>query len=121
MPGKNRVSGVAYFRVGGVQHSVIGSFTYNLGSPKREALVGQDRVHGYKETPQVAYIEGECRDASDLDVKAMQALDNETVTLELANGKTILLHNAWYAADGTVGTEEANIQHRWEGLEAEEA
>ena len=121
MPGENRVSGAAYFKVGGVQHRMGGSFTYNLGSPKREPKMGPDGVHGYKEMPQAPFIEGEITDASDLDLKAMQALDNETVTLELANGKTILLHNAWHAADGNVGTEEGNIQTRWEGLEAEEA
>ena len=47
----------------------------------------------------------------------MEALvrgDNATVTLELVNGKTIVLSNAWFAGEGTVTTEEAEIAVRWE-------
>ena len=40
--------------------------------------------------------------------------DNVTVTLELIHGKTIVLANAWYAGEGTVTTEEAEIAVRWE-------
>lgn len=117
----NRVSGLLYVRVDGVQRNAIGNWTYNLGSPKREAVVGMDRVHGYKEMPQVAFIEGEITDQKDLDLAALQALEDATLTLELANGKTIVLRDAWYAADGDVGTENANIQVRFEGLSAEES
>ena len=46
-------------RVNGVPSATRrGTFTYHLGIPKREAVIGPDRVHGYKEMPQVAYIEG---------------------------------------------------------------
>ena len=40
--------------------------------------------------------------------------------MELANGKVVLLRDAWYAGEGNVGTEEANIQVRFEGLSGEE-
>lgn len=117
----NRRAGTIFFKVNGTQHDAKGSFTYNLGAPKREAIIGADAIHGFKETPQPAHIEGEITDRGDLDVDALLRLDDQTVTLELANGKTILLRNAWYAADGNIGTEEANIQVRFEGLSAEEA
>ena len=47
-------------------------------------------------------------------------LVDTTVTLEIANGKTILFNNGWYAGDGNIGTENANIQIRIEALSAEE-
>ena len=37
-----------------------------------------------------------------------------------ANGKTIMFREAWYAADGDVGTENANIQFSFEAMSAEE-
>ena len=120
MANANRRAGVLYFRVDGRQYDARGSFSYNLGSPKREAIVGPSGVYGYKETPQAPYIEGEVVDARDLDVAALQSMTESTVTLELASGKTIVLRDAWYAADGQVGTEEANVQVRFEGMGAEE-
>ena len=116
----NRVSGALYFKIDGVQHRAQGNFTYNLGRPKREAKLGPDGVHGYKSMPQVPFIEGEITDSSDLDVAELLDLEDSTVTLELANGKTIVVRNAWQANEGNVGTEEANIAVRFEGMSGEE-
>lgn len=120
MSNPNRRAGTLFFKVDGAQYDAKGSFTYNLGAAKREAIVGADAVHGYKETPQTPFIEGEITDRADLDLEALLNLDGVTVTLELANGKVILLRDAWYAGEGNVGTEEANIQVRFEGLSGEE-
>ena len=57
----NRRAGILFFKVDGA-HDAKGGFTYNLGGAKREAIVGSDAVHGYKETPRVAFIEGEITD-----------------------------------------------------------
>ena len=116
----NRRAGKIFFKVDSTQYDAKGSFTYNLGAAKREAIVGGDKVHGYKETIQVPFIEGEITDSADIGLAKLQALDGVTVTLELANGKTILLRDAWFAGDGNVQTEEANIAVRFEGLSAEE-
>ena len=116
----NRRAGTLYFRVDGTQYDARGSFTYRLGHPKREAIVGADRVHGYKEMPQAPFIEGEITDARDLHLATLQNITEATVTLELANGKSIVLRDAWYAADGDVGTEDGNVQVRFEGFSAEE-
>lgn len=115
-----RLSGAIQFQANGVPYNVVGGFTYNLGRPMREALVGHDKVHGFKETPKVPFIEGEVRDQPGLDVAALQSAKDVTVTLSLANGKVIVLRNAWYASEGDVGTEEANIAVRFEGESAEE-
>ncbi len=115
-----RVGGIISVKVDGAQHRAKGSWTYNLGRPKREAVVGADVVHGYKETPQPAFIEGEITDRRGLDLAALLDTKNATVTLEAANGKVIVLRNAWFAGDGNVQTEEGNIQVRFEGLSADE-
>jgi hypothetical protein len=120
MPNPQRRAGRIFLKIDGVQHDAKGSFTYNLGQPKREAIVGADRVHGFKERPQTASIEGEVTDRNALKLEALQNLDDVTVTLELANGKIIVLRNAWYANDGNVGTEEGNIAVTFQGMSAEE-
>ena len=115
-----RRAGVIFLKIDGEVHDAKGNFTYNLGRRKREMIVGADRVHGIKETVQIPMIEGEITDKFEFDlVKLLDILD-ATITIELNNGKTVVLKNAAYTADGDVGTEDANIQVRFEGLEADE-
>ena len=115
-----RRAGLLQLQTGGEIQDAKGEFTYNLGVPKREEIVGSDGVHGFKETPQVAYIEGAITDRSTLDVKALVSGKDVTVTLALANGKTISLRNAWFAGDGNITTGEGEIAVRWCGKSAQE-
>jgi len=118
--GDNRVSGIIELKTNGEIQNAKGSFTYNLGRLKKEMIVGQDRVHGYKALPQVPFIEGEITDRGSLNLETFMDADDVTVTLSLANGKVIVLKEGVYAADGDGSTEEANIQARWEGMSCEE-
>jgi len=116
-----KIGGLIYLKVDGQLLKAKGSFTFNLGIPKREAVMDAGGgVAGYKETPQVPYIEGAITDYDELDVSQLLKTKDSTVTLDLANGKTIVLRNAYYAADGNVTTEEGEIEIRFEGLSAEE-
>ncbi|MFT4118688.1 phage tail tube protein [Bradyrhizobium sp.] len=117
---EQRRGGIIELKVDGSLFSAKGNFTYNLGKPKRDAIVGTSEIPGYKETPQVPFIEGEFTDNVDVDLEALVTYENATLTLRLANGKTIVLRDAWYAAEGTGNTDEGNIQFRFEGLSAEE-
>lgn len=112
--------GTAFFKLDGNQHRVKGSWSYNLGLPKRDAIVGHDGVHGFKELPQQPFVEGVITDGADVDLAKLLKTDRATVTLELANGKVITLRDAWYAGEGTVTTEEGEIAVRFEGLSADE-
>ena len=113
----NRLAGILFFKIDGELYQAKGGFTYNLGIPLREFILGSE---GYKETEQAAYIEGEITDHPDLDLKRLVLLDGVTVTLELANGKVFLLRNAWYAGDGNVASEDANITVKFEAPKGEE-
>lgn len=122
MAGSNptRRAGIIYLKIDGALCEAKGEFTYSINPFKREPIVGADGVHGYKETPQVPFIEGAITDRLDLDLKSFQATDGATVTLELANGKTIILRDAWYANEGQVKTSEAEIPVRFEAKTGEE-
>lgn len=115
-----RVAGLIQLQTNGEVLRAKGEFEWNLGGVLREAVVGSDGVHGFKETPQVAFIEGAITDAGDVDVKAMINLTNATVNLKVGNGKMVVLNNAWYAGEGTGKTGESEIGVRWEGQNAEE-
>lgn len=118
---ENRRGGVIFFKVDSVLREAKGNFTYNIGAPKRDALINADlSIAGYKEMGQIPFIEGEITDASDLVLSDFLNIENATLTLELANGKVFTIRNAWYAGEGNVQTEEGNIQIRFEGIEAEE-
>ena len=115
-----RVGGIIFFKVDGELFQAKGEFSYNLGQPKREAIVGQDNTHGFKELPQVAMIEGSITDSDELDLESFVTIRDATVTLELANGKIISLKEAFFAADGNVSSSEGEIEVRFEGIRAEE-
>lgn len=120
MSTSQRKAGLIQVQVNGEIYDAKGNFSYNLGRPVREAIVGSDGVHGYKETPQVAFIEGEFTDRGSLDLAALTAIEGATVTLDLGNGKQIALYRAWFAGEGTGNSEDANIAVRFEGKAAEE-
>jgi Phage tail tube protein len=120
MAGQRRVGGIITVQINGEIQKAKGNFTYNLGRPKREAVIGADAVHGFKEVPQTAFIEGEITDREDLDLDKLVKLENATVTAQLANGKTFVLRDAWFAGDGTGNTDEGNITVRFEGMSGEE-
>lgn len=115
-----RVGGIIFVKVDGIQYRVKGSWTYNLGKSKREAVVGSDSVHGYKEMPQVPFIEGTITDDAAVSMEALLEVQDATIILELANSKVIHLKNAWFAGDGNFTTEEGELEARFEGLTANE-
>ena len=115
-----RVGGVINLKIDGQLYKAKGNFDYDLGVPKKEGVVGMDRVHGYKETPQVPYIEGTMTDDPGISFEALAKTSDATVTLELGNGKVIVLRNAWWASNSKANSEEGEIEARFEGLSAEE-
>lgn len=116
------VGGIIEVKVDGQIHRAKGDFTYNPGVAKREAVIGSDGVHGWKETPQVPFIEGEFTDvgAEGPDMIALRKVKSATVFLQLGNGKAFVLRDAVYAGDGTSHTEEGNMDVRFEGMSGEE-
>jgi len=112
----SRRGGIITLQTNGKVMDAVGDFTVNYGQPKREALVGADRVHGYKETPQVASISGAIRDDTDLDIiNDILNFTDGTVTLKLSNGKTAMVEDAFYALEGDMTTEEGQIPVKFEG------
>lgn len=116
----NRLAGIAYINADGKTHMLAGDLTYNTSKVTRETLTGQDRVHGYSEKPTPGQISAKLRDAGGLKVADFNAMTNVTVTLELANGKTVVGRNMWTIENQTVETAEGTFEVKWEGPSVEE-
>jgi hypothetical protein len=115
-----RIGGTLFLKVDGELFQAKGEFTYNINPVKREMIAGADTIHGFKEEPKVPFIEGAITDSDELDLEGFQAIRDATITLELANGKVIVLREACYAADGDVTHTEGEIQVRFEGITGRE-
>lgn len=120
MASKNRIGGLIQFKVDGEIYNAKGNFSYMVNKTKKEMIVGADGVHGYSEKFQVPYIEGALTDTSDLNLTALQNSSDVTATLELYNGKMIVIEQGVYASDGVVSTEEGEIEMRFEGMDGRE-
>ncbi len=112
--------GMLYLLVNGQRRDAKGEYTYNLGRPKKTAILGADGVHGFYTEAQVPFIEGAITDAKDLDLAAFLDTVDATITLELQLGKVIVLRQAAYVGEGTVSPKEGQVPVRFEGLSCEE-
>ena len=110
-----RVGGIIRLTVDGAQLQAKGAFTANEGNPKKEMVVGTDGIHGHKETIQVPYIDGAITDSLNLDTTSLCNITGATVIVDFANGKSFVLRDAVFAAEGEVSSEEGEIKVRFEG------
>lgn len=116
----NRVAGVAYLAVNGTQYPIRGKWKHNILPTKREGIVGQDGVHGYKEMPRQPMMQGDVTDLGSISLEELHRITDATITLELANGKVYILRNAWMAEESEVDTEEGQFQLTFQGLSGDE-
>lgn len=112
-----RIAGICFFKINGVQYSARGSWVYMPFTSKKEGIAGQDGIHGFKEMPQVPYVEGEISDMPGISIQDLQTLVGVPATLELANGKLILLHDGWCTGDDAVSTEDGKVKIKIEGMD----
>ncbi len=115
------VSGLFNLLINGRLFVAKGNFTYNHGGIKNEGQVASNGdIVGFKTSRMIPFIEGELIDTPDLDIKALQAIRDGEITLELANGKVFVLSGAHWSGDGNAQTEDGNVAIKFEGTSAEE-
>jgi len=115
-----RVGGIIQLIVNGERQKAKGEFTYNLGGEQRTSVAGVDEPHGFKTEVRVPMCEGTITDRQDLDLAALQMLENATVQLDLANGKTVVFQGAYYSGSGNAKTGEGEIEFKIEAQAAAE-
>lgn len=116
----NRVAGTTFVAVNGKTLSVRGSAKIGMGTELRTAVIGLDGIHGMKGAFQVPFIEVLVTNRNDLDLKAILAMENGTVTAQQPGGKSYALRDAWCASPGEVDLDEGQLTLRFEGMSIEE-
>lgn len=111
----NRLAGVATITVGGTQYLLAAKLTYSASTVTRETLAGQDQIHGFKEMPIPCFISGTFRDGNNLRVEDFNQMTNVTISVALANGKTVVGRNMWTTGVQEVDTTEGTFEIRFEG------
>lgn len=112
--------GIVSLSVNGEVLDVAEDVEYYLGGEEREAAVGPTGPSGYISKEGVPYIQASIRDHDQFDVERHRLINGATVVLELRNGKTIALREAYGAGQWTQQGVEGTISARWEGLSAGE-
>ena len=98
-----------------------GVFKYGAGFMKREAVMHSAGFAGYKETPTTAYISGELIDNDSLELADIAGMTNSTITLDLANGKQVVLRGAYSTNDNGLEVDtDGKITIKFEGKTLEE-
>lgn len=116
----NLIAGTAQVTVDGVTHQLEGAAKYSPATVKREAAMGMDGFHGWKETPVPGSISMSIRDAGDLTVGDFNRMRNSTVVLLLANGKVVFGRNMGTTDTQEVDAEDAKFEVKFEGPEVSE-
>jgi len=114
-PTNRRLAGITAFKVNGSALAVI-EFAWDPGTSELSTLTSLSGVDGYDEKPVAPYISGKLRDAQSVNVTAILAQRNATVTITLANGKVIQGHNLWYVGRPGVSGADASFDFRFEGM-----
>lgn len=70
--------------------------------------------------PEAPFIQGDLTDSPGTRVKRLEDIRDATITLELANGKTIALNNAFWVDSSEVDTEEGHYPCKFVGLSGSE-
>ena len=114
------LGGIIRLAYNGKQLQAKGNFEYDLGEPVATGVAGADAVHGYTEEIVIPMIEGVITDSADLDLAELASIRTATVTLELNNGKTVVLREAWWASGSKGSTEAGEIPCKFEGKSGDE-
>jgi hypothetical protein len=115
-----RIAGIAFWMVDGVQLAVRGNLEVMASRQERTGIAGQDSVHGYSELPVVPYISGDVSTVVGTSVEDIDAVTDATITAELANGTVYVLRNAWRAERSTINTRDGQFNVKFEGLTCDE-
>lgn len=116
------IGGRVFINVGGERLDVRGNVTSNVGQiVMRETVVGADRVHGFTENVVAPFIQCDLSENPAFPLSSLNEVSDTTVTAELADGRTLVLRNAWQEGDLERNSSEGSIGSvRFVGMSGEE-
>jgi hypothetical protein len=116
-----RKAGIASLSIDGEAVDVVGDANYDATTLDREALLGQDGLHGYGEKPKTGFIGATIRDNGAMSVAAIKAKTNSSLVLITANGKTVYGNQMFCTECSEVKTQEGSLSIKFESDDVTEA
>ena len=113
-------NGAVAVRLNGKILAIKGSITYSVGGKTREPVEGPTGLVAFAVKTQPAFVEVVSVDSSDVDLAALQELKDQTISLGLENGKTVVVYEASTVGLIEVTTDEGEFTVRFVGESAKE-
>lgn len=120
MANPNRIGGLLSLRIDGQQYEARGNFQVTPSTVRRTGVAGQDFVHGYIEEPIVPQIKGDLSIGNQLSLEALEQITDNTVQIQLANGRTYVLVDSWVTAAFVIDAHDGKVEATFEGKSCEE-
>lgn len=114
----NKVTGRVFISINGARMRSKEGAKLNLGGAERDAVVGDDSIHGFTEKLIAPSIEFTTSHMADTDLKALAALTDASVQFEADTGRVYVLRNAWCAKSIEMSKGEVSLV--FNGLSCEE-
>ena len=117
-PTNRRLAGLTSVHINGAAYAVI-EYTWAPGRIQRETMLSLSGVDGFSAKPAIGHISVKLRDTQAVNVTSFNSMEDATVVLKLANGKSVVGHNMWNVPMPEVG-QEASFDVRFEGDDVSE-
>lgn len=121
MANKKRLAGITLFSVNGAYFDVVGDVSWAQGGWKREPLISLSGPKGeFKEVPYDGMIKATLRDKGDLSIDDFAKMEDVTVVVENANGKSISGSAMYCTGEIEVNPIDATFGVTFQGASVEE-
>jgi hypothetical protein len=108
------LAGTVSFTINDETWNAVDGVEYRPSTVERVTLKGQSAVEGYSEVPREGMISGNLRNRSDKTVQSLNALGDADITVQAANGTTVLGIGMWQVGDIKVTTREGTFNVQFE-------
>ncbi len=112
-----QITGRVFVSVGGKRLRSKEGAKINLGGVEREAVTGDDGVHGYQEKVVAPSIDCTISHTADTSLKELQNITDTSVMFETDTGKVFNLRNAWCAKALELSKGEVGLTFQGVGVE----
>lgn len=113
------IAGTAYLKVDSDMYPLRGNLVVGFSQVERTSIAGELGVE-YFETLRAPFVEADVSITPDVSVEFLENVLNATITAELVNGKTYVLHRAFTKGPLDVDTINGQLKIHFEGRDCTE-
>ena len=110
-----RTAGTCYFKIDGVQFSLLGSCKVDVANIKRDVIENIDGDINFKERTKAGTMELELTTIPGFSAQSLNSITNSTITFEGANGTTYILQSGFQYDGLPVDLDEGKVQAKFAG------